>query len=125
MKPRATFTPARSSGQTRWRSCLACVSLGFVFGALVAIAAQQPAVPYVPRQSDRPESVNGDEADFKPIFDGKSLDGWEGNPAYWRVQDGSLVGEITPDTVIKSNTFIIWRGGRPVDFELKLDYTSD
>jgi hypothetical protein len=25
-------------------------------------------------------------------------------------------------TVIKSNTFIIWRGGTPADFELKLDY---
>ena len=33
-----------------------------------------------------------------------------------------LVGEITPATVIKSNTFIIWRGGTPADFELKLDY---
>jgi hypothetical protein len=32
------------------------------------------------------------------------------------------VGEITPATVIKSNTFIIWRGGRPKDFELKLDF---
>ena len=43
-------------------------------------------------------------------------------PTYWRVENGALVGEITPETVIKSNTFIIWRGGRPRDFELKLDY---
>ena len=35
---------------------------------------------------------------------------------------GALVGEITPATVIKSNTFIIWNGGKPKDFELKLDY---
>jgi hypothetical protein len=33
-----------------------------------------------------------------------------------------MTGEITPDTVIKSNTFIIWRGGSPKDFELKVDY---
>ncbi len=64
----------------------------------------------------------GDEAGFQPIFDGKSLTGWEGDPKYWRVEDGVLVGEITPATVVKSNTFIIWRGGRPRDFELKLDY---
>ena len=38
------------------------------------------------------------------------------------MQDGALVGEITPETVVKSNTFVIWRGGRPRDFELKLDY---
>lgn len=34
----------------------------------------------------------------------------------------ALIGEITPATVVKSNTFIIWRGGRPKDFELKLEY---
>ncbi len=82
------------------------------------LAAQQ----YVPQQSDRPEVLTGDETGFKPIFDGKTLDGWEGDPKYWRVENGSLVGEITPDTLIKSNTFIIWRGGSPKDFELKADY---
>jgi hypothetical protein len=56
------------------------------------------------------------------LFDGKSLDGWEGDPKYWRVVDGVMAGEITPETVIKSNTFIIWRGGEPEDFELKVDY---
>ncbi len=84
--------------------------------------AQTPATPYVPRQSDRPSPIAGDEAGFQPIFDGKSLTGWDGDPKYWRVEDGALVGEITPATVVKSNTFIIWRGGRPRDFELKLDY---
>jgi hypothetical protein len=85
------------------------------------IAAQQ-APPYVPRQADRPTPVNGDEPGFQPIFDGKTLAGWEGDPTYWRVENGSLIGEITPATVVKSNTFIIWRGGRPRDFDLKLDY---
>lgn len=78
--------------------------------------------PYVPKQSDRPEPVPGDEPGFKPIFDGKTLNGWEGDPKYWRVADGAMTGEITPETVIKSNTFIIWRGGTPSDFELKVDY---
>jgi hypothetical protein len=77
--------------------------------------------PYVPKQSDRPEALAGDEAGFQPIFDGKTLAGWDGNPAYWRAENESLIGEITPASVIKSNTFIIWRGGSPRDFELKLD----
>jgi 3-keto-disaccharide hydrolase len=85
-------------------------------------AAQEKTAPYTPKQSDRPEPVTGDEPGFKPIFDGRTLGGWQGDPKYWRVEDGVLVGEITPATVIKSNTFIIWRGGRPKDFELKLDY---
>jgi hypothetical protein len=94
--------------------------LASVVGAAAA-AAQQPGA-YVPKQSDRPEPSTEDEAGFRPIFDGKTLNGWEGDPKYWRVEDGSLVGEITPQTLIKSNTFIIWRGGSPKDFELKADY---
>ena len=84
--------------------------------------AQNPGGAYVPRQSDRPAPIDGDEPGFQSIFDGRTLAGWEGNPAYWRVENGALVGEITPDTILKSNTFIVWRGGRPRDFELKLDY---
>jgi hypothetical protein len=86
------------------------------------MAPQQPSQPYAPRQSDRPLPQEGDDPGFQPIFDGKTLTGWEGDPKYWRAENGSLVGEITPATVIKSNTFIIWRGGRPKDFDLKLDY---
>ena len=95
-----------------------------VLAAVVATAGfqQQSATPYVPKQSDRPEAVVGDEPGFKSIFDGKTLAGWDGDPTYWRVEDGALVGEITPATVIKSNTFIIWNGGKPKDFELKLEY---
>jgi hypothetical protein len=63
-----------------------------------------------------------DDAGFRPIFDGRSLAGWDGDPKYWRVEDGNLVGEITPATIVKQNTFIIWRGGQPRDFELKLEY---
>jgi hypothetical protein len=66
--------------------------------------------------------IAGDEPGFRPIFDGRTLSGWEGDLRYWRVEAGAIVGEITSATVIQSNTFIIWRGGRPRDFELKLDY---
>jgi hypothetical protein len=63
-----------------------------------------------------------DEPGFKAIFDGKTLAGWEGDPKYWRVENGALIGEITPETIVKQNTFIIWRGGTTRDFELKLEY---
>jgi hypothetical protein len=96
------------------------------FVATVSLAIAQPQTaspaPYTPKQSDRPEAMDGDEPGFQAIFDGKTLAGWEGNATYWRVENGSLVGEVTPQTLIKSNTFIIWRGGRPKDFELKLEY---
>jgi hypothetical protein len=88
--------------------------------ALVRLHGQ--AQPYVPKQSDRPQPMEGDEPGFRSIFDGKTLDGWEGDPKYWQVTDGLITGQITPETVIKSNTFIIWRGGEPENFELKVDY---
>jgi hypothetical protein len=93
-------------------------------GSLVATAARLPLAgqSYVPKQSDRPAPLAGDEPGFTRMFDGKTLQGWEGDPKYWSVANGAMTGEITPDTVIKSNTFIIWRGGQPADFELKLEY---
>jgi hypothetical protein len=77
---------------------------------------------YAPRQSDRPETLSGDEPGFSPMFNGDDLDGWEGDSRYWRVENGVMVGEVTPDTVLASNTFLVWRGGAPGDFELKVEF---
>lgn len=63
-----------------------------------------------------------EEAEFEPIFDGKTLEGWEFDPAYWTVKDGAIYGETTPEKVLKTNTFLIWKGGELGDFELKMDY---
>jgi hypothetical protein len=86
------------------------------------VSAQDTPETYIPKQSDRPSAIDGDGPGFVPIFDGRTLAGWTGDPTYWRVEEGVLVGEITPETVIRSNTFIIWQGGEPADFELKLEY---
>ena len=59
---------------------------------------------------------------FVKIFDGKTLKGWEGDPTYWRVENGNLVGEITPATLLQTNSFIIWQGAKPTDFELTLEF---
>jgi acetyl esterase/lipase len=56
------------------------------------------------------------------IFDGKSLEGWDGNPAFWSVEDGAITGRTTKENPTKGNTFLIWRGGEVDDFELTLDY---
>lgn len=66
-----------------------------------------------------PKTSQQDKEGFVQIFDGKTLRDWEGDPAYWRAENGCLVGEVTPTTILKTNTFIIWRGGVTTDFELK------
>ena len=62
------------------------------------------------------------ENDFQIIFNGKDLTNWEGDSTYWRVENGCLVGEVLPETLLKQNSFIIWKGGTVADFELKLEY---
>jgi len=79
------------------------------------------------RDKQEEKTANADDNaahtnDFKSIFDGTSLKGWDGNPTYWRAEDGVLVGQITPETLLKANTFIIWQEDQPGDFELKLEF---
>jgi hypothetical protein len=62
------------------------------------------------------------QTELTPIFDGKSLNGWEGDPAYWRVENGVIVGEISPSVPLRRSTFLIWRGGVPDNFELTFEY---
>jgi hypothetical protein len=57
-----------------------------------------------------------------PMFDGKTLNGWEGDAKYWSVKDGEIIGEITPETIIKVNTFLIWKGQAPQNFDLTVEY---
>ncbi len=62
------------------------------------------------------------ESGYRLIFDGKSLDDWDGNPKFWRVEDNAITGQTTAENPTKGNTFIIWRGGTTANFELKLEY---
>jgi hypothetical protein len=63
-----------------------------------------------------------DNSVFVPIFDGKTLNGWDGDSTFWRVENGEIVGESTPEKVVKENNFLIWRGGKVKDFELKVEF---
>ena len=62
------------------------------------------------------------EQEAAAIFNGKDLTGWEGQPGWWRVEDGALTSESTPEKPCKKANYLIWRGGRPSNFELSLDF---
>jgi hypothetical protein len=96
--------------------------------AIVTLAAQS-----VPARSPqgrgggappvRPQPLAmADHAGFESIFDGSSLKGWDGDPAFWRAANGALTGQSSSENAVKQNTFLIWRGGAPKDFELKVEY---
>lgn len=83
----------------------------FVAVAAASIAAQRGAQP-----------LNlEDRTGFEAIFDG-TMKNWDGDPAFWKAENGALVGESTAANAVKENTFVIWRGGEPSDFELKLEF---
>ena len=98
------------------------IALGIcsVLALAAGVSGQQPGA--------RPKGGRGvpiqplEEAGFQQIFDGKSLDGWDGDANFWRVENGAIVGETTKEKQPKQNTFVIWRGGSPANFELKLQY---
>lgn len=56
---------------------------------------------------------------FRPLFNGKDLTGWDGNPALWSVQDGAITGVTAGPETLEYNQFIIWRGGTVKNFELR------
>ena len=61
------------------------------------------------------------EKGFETIFDGKTLNGWNGDPKFWSVKDGAITGKTTKENPTKGNTFIIWEG-KTGNFDLRLDY---
>jgi putative heme-binding domain-containing protein len=64
-------------------------------------------------------SAEETKGEFKPLFNGKDLTGWDGNPALWSVREGMIVGQTTDPKQLKYNEFLIWRGGMVKNFELK------
>jgi len=88
------------------------------------VSAQQPA----PARHNppafhfvQPEPINFDDHDgWTQIFDGKTLKDWDGDSEVWHVEDGAIAGVSSPEHP-SGTTNIIWRGGEPANFELKLE----
>ena len=98
---------------------LATLLLALIIGSCQTSAQQETDAS---SSAEAHAENSSDEDGFVAIFDGKTLAGWKGDPNLWRVENGSLVGEITPDKLLKTNSFIIWQGGKPRNFELKTEF---
>jgi hypothetical protein len=82
--------------------------------AAVLAAVLLAAVPAL--AADRP----GDVDPFTPIFDGKTLAGWEGNRAAFRIQGGAVVGGQLDKPVPRNEYLCTTKTYR--DFELRLKF---
>jgi len=61
-----------------------------------------------------------DHDGYTPLFDGVSLDGWDGNRKFWRVEGGAIVGESTAANP-SGNSYIVYRKLEAKDFTLKFE----
>jgi type 1 glutamine amidotransferase len=58
---------------------------------------------------------------FVALFDGKTLDGWDGDRSLWSVRDGAITGQTTAETKLNRNEFLIWNE-EVENFELRLKF---
>src|SRR5579872_3072232 len=66
--------------------------------------------------------AEGIESEFKSMFNGEDLTGWDGSPDLWSVKDGAITGQTTAEHPAKENTFLIWTNGMPSNFEMRFSF---
>jgi hypothetical protein len=59
-----------------------------------------------------------DESEFTPVFNGKDLSAWDGDPTAWEFKDGTISSKGRKG----SRNWLVWRDGELEDFELRLQY---
>lgn len=85
------------------------------WAVLLALVLALPA----PAPAQSPPADSG----FISLFNGRDLSGWDGDPALWSVQDGAITGRrVVAKKPGEGNTFLIWKGGRPANFELRASF---
>ncbi len=62
------------------------------------------------------------EEGFIPMCNGKDLTGWEGKAGWWRVEDGAIMSESTKEKPCTKCNYLMWRAGKPTDFELRCEF---
>jgi hypothetical protein len=62
------------------------------------------------------------EDGFVSMFNGRDLSGWEGKEGGWWVEDGAITSQSTKEKPCVKHHYLMWRGGQPADFELRLSY---
>jgi len=59
---------------------------------------------------------------FESLHNGRDLEGWDGDPNIWSVEDGAITGVTTAENPLEHNTFLIFTGEPLGNFRLELQY---
>jgi hypothetical protein len=83
------------------------IAIGFLWAA---VASAQPSNQLTPEEQKQGYTL---------LFNGKNLDGWQGDKVLWTVKDGVITG-CSDGHLFKVNTFLIYKD-EFADFDLKAD----
>lgn len=97
----------------------AALLVGVAFGSAACLFADDKSQEGAAAAT--PAAAKANEQGFQSLFDGKTLQGWEGREEFWSVQDGAITGQTKTDFK-GPNTFLVWKGGDVADFELRFKY---
>ncbi len=92
------------------------------FLKLLSLCLMLTAMSCAPGKKEEEKKPSSTADGYQLIFDGKTLTNWKGDPTYWKVEDRNIVGFTTEEKPLEANTFLIWEGGEPSDFELVVDF---
>ena len=107
------FRSMRGTRASATATAAVLVALVALAGLTAGMAADKPA---------ESPATKPDADGFVSIFNGKDLTGWDAKPGWWSVEDGALTAQSTPDKPCKECNYLIWTGGKPGDFELRLKF---
>jgi len=106
-----------------------CSALSILMFQALPSRAQQPAASAHHHRGGggftQPEPIDfNDHAGWTSMFDGSTLNGWDGDTKYWRVEDGAITVESSCEKPT-GTIYLVWKGGQPADFEMKLEMRGE
>jgi len=73
----------------------------------------------------QPDPIDfNDHAGWISMFDGATLNGWDGDKAYWHIVDGAIMSESTCEKPT-GTIYLVWQGGETADFEMKVEMKGE
>lgn len=92
---------------------------------LLPLLAAIPAISALGSPSSPGTTLAGDtdqDAEFTSLLTGEALAAWKGDPGFWSIEEGRILGESTPENPCKASTYLVLEGTELGDFELRFRY---
>jgi hypothetical protein len=93
--------------------------------ALILTAQQPPAARGGGGGFSQPDPIDfNDHSGWTSMFDGSTLNGWDGDTSYWHIENGAIVAESSCEKPT-GTIYLVWQGGEAADFEMKLEMRGE